>query len=88
MEGLNDLQAYSAVAYQYEQQQKKKQEQKAVVNKPIEKPKDVDVNKKAITQTKGADSSKPAKKVYSLEELAKLSDEEYMKLYNSGALDD
>lgn len=88
LEGLNDLQAYSAVAYQYEQQQKKKQEQKAVVNKPIEKPKDVDVNKKAITQTKGADSSKPAKKVYSLEELAKLSDEEYMKLYNSGALDE
>lgn len=85
LKGMNDLYAYIKVVTDYEEQQNKKQEEQKIV-KPIEKPKDIDVSKKAITQTKGADSSKPAKKVYSDEELAKLSDEEYMKLYNSGEL--
>ena len=79
LEGLNDLEAYVKVVTDYENQQKSKTQTHVS--------KDIDVNKQAITQVKRVDNSKPMKKTYSDAELAKLSDEEYMKLYNAGMLD-
>lgn len=82
LEGLNDLQAYVKVVSDYEAKQKQNQRQQVKQTS-----KDIDVNKEAIVQVKRADNTKSIKKIYSEQELARLSDEEYMKLYNSGALD-
>ena len=79
LEGLNDLEAYVKVVTDYENQQKSKTQTHVS--------KDIDVNKQAVAQVKRADNSKSIKKTYSDAELAKLSDEEYMKLYNAGMLD-
>lgn len=83
LEGLNDLEAYIKVVTDYENQLKAKTQTQTQTHIS----KDIDVNKQAITQVKRADNSNSMKHTYSDAELAKLSDDEYMKLYNSGMLD-
>lgn len=87
LKGLNDLEAYSKMAYHYELEQERKKEKLKEKEQTRIRSTDVDVNKNSVTQTKGIDSSKPIGKQYTDKELASLSDKDFLKLYNSGALD-